>query len=476
MSWRETNHDKFDRYVMNEIPIRLIRLSDMTFVGRNDVRKHFWSSVPEGTASYHAPHHVKYAILSHRWLDEGEPTYEEMKAGNAGGLGYEKLESYCEKARGYETEFAWSDTCCIDKSSSTELDESIRSMFRWYKNSTICIIHLAESVTIGDILHDEWMKRGWTLQELLASDNIKLFNKHWMPMTRDKSDKSWPPTEVMKTLQRATGIPVDELCDLLPGPFRVDERMTWAARRKTTRVEDVAYSLMGMFDVSLQIAYGEGGDRAFCRLIEAIMHAGNPSVLNWKGEAAKHHFSDAIPRSPESFVGSQGLKFGGGRLEMTMTSLGLRVTLVMLPLTFRSEEFLGVSDVRITLDCPLCPTIETDIATDHDSILRQAHIYEYALGIVNYSLIIGGSHEVLGVRGKSAGVILSRFRVCSIPGWTCATRRNDLVGLKCVSGPEKEFGQWTLVHGVGLVQVDFPNTPSQSIICIDREYLQTVYL
>lgn len=56
--------------------------------------------------------------------------------------------------------------------------------------------------------------------------------------------------------------------------------MTWAARRKTTRVEDVAYSLMGVFDVSLQIAYGEGGDRAFYRLIEAIMQASDPSVLN----------------------------------------------------------------------------------------------------------------------------------------------------------------------------------------------------
>ncbi|KAG0691891.1 hypothetical protein DFH29DRAFT_760517, partial [Suillus ampliporus] len=61
----------------------------------------------------------------------------------------------------------------------------------------------------------------------------------------------------------------------------VDKRMTWAAGRKTTRVEDVAYSLMGIFDVSLQIAYGEGGDRAFFRLIEAIMQAGDPSILNW---------------------------------------------------------------------------------------------------------------------------------------------------------------------------------------------------
>ena len=78
--------------------------------------------------------------------------------------------------------------------------------------------------------------------------------------------------------------------------------MTWAAKRDTTRVEDVAYSLMGIFDVSLQIAYGEGGDRAFCRLIEAIMKAGDPSVLNWNwmSDPAEHHSSSAIPRSPKA--------------------------------------------------------------------------------------------------------------------------------------------------------------------------------
>ncbi|OAX36716.1 hypothetical protein K503DRAFT_824140 [Rhizopogon vinicolor AM-OR11-026] len=223
---------------------------------------------------------VKYAILSHRWLDEGEPTYEEMKSGT-------KLEKFCEKALEYDVEFAWSDTCCIDKNSSTELDESIRSMFRWYANSHICITHLAQSETIEDIMDDEWAERGWTLQELLAPGRIRL----------------------------ATDIPHDALYGIAP------------ARCKTTRVEDVAYSLMGIFDVTLQISYGEGGDRAFCRPIEAITQAGDPSVLNWRGQAAEHHSSNAIPRSPQNFVGrTLGFPPDPSRepLEMTMTSLGLR--------------------------------------------------------------------------------------------------------------------------------------------------------
>ncbi|KAJ8583819.1 hypothetical protein M405DRAFT_493616, partial [Rhizopogon salebrosus TDB-379] len=125
---RKSNLDWFDEYVMNEIPIRLIRLSDMKFFGRGDVKKHFRGFVPEdGSRWRYSPSDtVKYAILSHRWLGEGEPTFEDMKSAKAlkaSGPGSEKLKNFCEKAREYNVEFAWSDTCCIDKSSSIELSK-----------------------------------------------------------------------------------------------------------------------------------------------------------------------------------------------------------------------------------------------------------------------------------------------------------------------------------------------------------------
>lgn len=215
----EQRLEEYDQYVMNHIPFRLIRLSDMKFVERNDVRKHFRSYVPRTDPSgiYKPSRLVKYAILSHRWSDE-EPKYEEMKtdplAAAAGGQGYEKLKNFCQEARKRKIEFAWSDTCCIDKSSSTELDESIRSMFRWYRNSYICIVHLAQSMIIEDILHDEWTMRGWTLQELLAPCFIKFFNKHWISMVDD--DKPWQETRLMEVLGRATGIPQDDLIQVRP--------------------------------------------------------------------------------------------------------------------------------------------------------------------------------------------------------------------------------------------------------------------
>src|SRR6267154_2576624 len=208
----EDRRNEFERYVMNDIPIRLIRLSDMSFVGRDEIREHFRKCF------MHSPwlmpsDVVKYAILSHRWLNK-EPTYntfEKMKKSQVTDPGFKKLMKFCDEAK-KQVDFAWSDTCCIDKSSSTELDESIRSMFRWYRNSVICIIHLAQSETIGDILQDEWTQRGWTLQELLAPLCIKFFNKRWKPMTGDLNDKrQHANTELLKTLEKATGIPHSEI-------------------------------------------------------------------------------------------------------------------------------------------------------------------------------------------------------------------------------------------------------------------------
>ncbi|KAG0698094.1 heterokaryon incompatibility protein-domain-containing protein [Suillus ampliporus] len=481
MNQQESNIDIFEQYVMNNIPIRLIRLSDMKFVARGDIKKHFRSTVPVEDSLYRPSESFQYAILSHRWLDEGEPTYDEMKAGTAEGHGYAKLENFCEKAREYGMEFAWSDTCCIDKNNSTELDESIRSMFRWYRNSAICIVHLAKSETIADVEHDEWFTRGWTLQELLAPERIKFFYKHWVPMTDDEDDKTMELTEVMETLERATRIPFDDLF-FTPGPVRVDKRMTWAAGRKTTRSEDVAYCLMGIFDVSLQVAYGEGGDRAFCRLIEAIMQAGDPSVLNWKGQAAEHHTSRAIPQSPRSFVDCQALEFDDGRLEMTMTSLGLRVPLAILPLNVSWRRFDGPSTC-IKLKCPLCPTTEIDVTSyDHASLFPQdiesamhdEYSCVYALGIVNYSNI-EGLREVLGIRRKSAGFILARKPKSTFPPGCQPT---DSVGIKFIPPPEERItkSRWTLINSEGLIAVEFPNILEGSVVYIDPEYLQSVYL
>ncbi|KIJ64259.1 hypothetical protein HYDPIDRAFT_90927, partial [Hydnomerulius pinastri MD-312] len=226
---------------------------------------------------------VQYTILSHRWLSEGEPAYEDMTGKKRpSGAGYDKLKKFCHQAAIYGVEFAWSDTCCINKTSSTDLDESIRSMFRWYRNATICIVYLANTVTLDDVRTDEWFKRGWTLQELLAPRNIKFYGAKWEPLTDMANDLDH--TGILNQIKQATNIGVHFLQgrQFEPGPKNIAVRMCWAAGRVTSRGEDRAYSLMGIFGVNIAPAYGEGPDQAFFRLIEALLHVSNDlDILNW---------------------------------------------------------------------------------------------------------------------------------------------------------------------------------------------------
>jgi hypothetical protein len=173
----------FDHYVNNHMPVHLIYLgpdSETRIVGREELTKLIKPRTPQhgelGTMWSRqdvirelVKPALEYAIFSHRWLREGEPTFHDMRNGReCNNDGFRKLSKFCEKARAMGYKLAWSDTCCIDKTNSAQLNEAIRSMFRWYRNAAICIVHLSESLNVEQMKNDAWFTRGWTLQELLA--------------------------------------------------------------------------------------------------------------------------------------------------------------------------------------------------------------------------------------------------------------------------------------------------------------------
>jgi hypothetical protein len=133
-----------------------------------------------------------YAILSHCWEEE-EVTFRDLNDGNGPRLaGYSKILGLCSEAKKDKLDWAWTDTCCIDKSSSTELTEAINSMFQWYRNADICYAYLSDVVedseqgdreegrqTIQLFSSSKWFTRGWTLQELLAPKEVRFFNSAW---------------------------------------------------------------------------------------------------------------------------------------------------------------------------------------------------------------------------------------------------------------------------------------------------------
>jgi hypothetical protein len=223
----------------------------------------------------------KYAILSHTW-DHEEVTFQNIHKRRATTMaGYQKIKYACEQARRDGLQKVWVDTCCIDKSSSAELSEAINSMFRWYQDAAVCYAYLADVPSQPDLLQfscSRWFSRGWTLQELLAPPSLVFYSRNWNRLgTRRR---------LRDEISQMTGIH----CDALSGrirdirKFSVAQKMSWAANRQTTRKEDIAYCLMGLFGVNMPLLYGEG-EQSFIRLQEKIMEdSDDQSIFAWKGD------------------------------------------------------------------------------------------------------------------------------------------------------------------------------------------------
>lgn len=228
----------------------------------------------------------EYAILSHKWEKvEEEVSFEELRSPSARKKkGYAKICDFCDEVRSQGYDYAWVDTCCIDKRDFTELAEAINSMFNWYKNSSTCIAYLSDFLLEPELGHrqfesdlakSQWFSRGWTLQELIAPAEVKFYDSKWRYFGTKQ--------DLAGAISKITGISKA----LLQGKrglkkFSCAQKMSWAAKRRTTRPEDRTYSLLGLFGVSLPLIYDGDGSRAFKRLQEEIIKSStDQSIFAW---------------------------------------------------------------------------------------------------------------------------------------------------------------------------------------------------
>lgn len=186
--------------------------------------------------------------------------------------GFSKILNCCEQAKKDGIDWVWVDTCCIDKTSSSELSEAINSMFEWYQKSAVCYAFLEDvhatdcAVSTLELRQARWFTRGWCLQELVAPRKIEFYSADWTEF-----GTKW---SLHTQIEQITGIPAEILLNKSENlglvEYNVAQKMSWASKRKTTRREDEAYCLLGIFGIFMPLLYGEGS-RAFHRLQEAIM-------------------------------------------------------------------------------------------------------------------------------------------------------------------------------------------------------------
>jgi hypothetical protein len=277
---------------------------------------------------------------------------EMMIRGNSGALsgslshsdlmkrvGYSKIINAAEQARGQGCIYLWVDTCCIDKTSSAELQEAINSMYRWYRDAEVCIVYLGDIAknhrdfrTASEIArcaftNSRWTQRGWTLQELIAPVVCRFYFQDWTLLGEK--------VEFLKELADVTGIPVHILEDSRSlGEVSVAERMSWAAHRQSTRIEDVAYALLGIFDIHMPLLYGEG-EKAFIRLQEEVLKTTDDySLFAWRAnESQQSTYRGLLARSPSEFQHCRSIERESvmSTFPIASTPIGLCVQLEFLP-------------------------------------------------------------------------------------------------------------------------------------------------
>ena len=215
-----------------------------------------------------------YAILSHRW-GRREATYQSYRRGRGkDGSGNKKVINFCKFAKAQRSPYGhvWVDTCCINKQDRPELSESVNSMYQWYQNARACFVYLRD-LPPKEEAHEkersyafrksEWFRRGWTLQELLAPPRVIFCDQTW----KFYGVKS----RLSQEIEDITGIAKPFLNGAYkPCQASMAMRMSWASRRQTSKPEDKAYCLLGLFDVNISLLYGEN-EKAFMRLQEEIL-------------------------------------------------------------------------------------------------------------------------------------------------------------------------------------------------------------
>ena len=316
----------------------------------------------------------EYAILSHTWgqnevvlADYEQRIYLKQKRGDTNAVS--KIRNFCRLAAVDGYTHIWVDTCCIDKKSSAELSEAINSMYQWYRDSQMCYIYLNDvskkntwDATAEEIRSARWFTRGWTLQELLAPRLYRFYDRHWNLL----GGRYKPPglgglgssTYVFSTpwhpprIQELSGL-LSSITDIslrileakdYPEHRSVAEKMSWASNRVTTRKEDVAYCLLGIFGVNMPLLYGEG-NRAFARLQAAIMETtSDHTMFAWDhGIPATHSERSefgCLAQSPSDFRNGALLVIPAVddhtthiAQHHTLTHLGVHITLPVIELS-----------------------------------------------------------------------------------------------------------------------------------------------
>ena len=236
-----------------------------------------------------------YGMFSHKWEDN-EPVFEQVILMVVCELEesptHDKLKVFCKIVRDSGLQWAWSDTCCINKADHFVLEEALVSMLKWYQGSALTVIFLFDVLSPsrhGDMMRSIWNTRARTFQEYHASKVVRFYTKDCTPYMNLHIPNHKKSPEIISEMEEATGVSAKALMALRPGLDDIREKLYLASTRRTTLVEDTAYSLLGIFSISLPVVYGEGNQALGRLLAQLLTSSGDTSILSWTGKSGSFH-------------------------------------------------------------------------------------------------------------------------------------------------------------------------------------------
>ncbi|KAN0087892.1 hypothetical protein V8E55_006513, partial [Tylopilus felleus] len=243
--------------------------------------------------------YYRYGMFSHKWEDN-EPllgqvirmvVYELEESPT-----HDKLKMFCKIVLGAGLQWAWSDTCCINNPDHFVPEEALVAMFRWYQGSALTVVFLFDVLSPsrrGNLMRSIWNTQAWTLQAYHASKVVRFYAKDWTPYMNLDIPNHKESLEIISEMGEATGVSAQALMALRPGLDDIREKLSLASTQRTTFVEDAAYSLLGIFSMSLPVVYGEG-DLVLGRVLAQLLtSSGDMSILCWTGKSGS--FNSCLP-------------------------------------------------------------------------------------------------------------------------------------------------------------------------------------
>lgn len=239
----------------------------------------------------------QYVTLSHVWGGR-EPLLQDVNQAtsvwelDSSSSPNAKLREFCKVVRKDGYRWAWSDTCCIDKTNPEVLRKSLRKMYQWYEASAATFVHLVgvdSPSALGALTKSLWMTRVWTAQELLAPKVIRFYNSNWEPYLGDTRFNHKESPAIMQELAAAIEIARETIISFNPDALTIREKLRLASTRNATVEEDVAYSLIGIFESDILPDYGEGYKALGHLLEEIVARSGEVIVLAWTGKSSPYN-------------------------------------------------------------------------------------------------------------------------------------------------------------------------------------------